>query len=116
MDVIWSAIRVVESVLQTLFFYVQYIPRPSPLDLSLYGGPTSLLSNRIISYTLMVVHLLFFIFAYFCVYWDRVDYFINKRAIHINNIPAGQSRLLSLLLQLMTFMSFLRVMQARTNT
>lgn len=89
MEALWVLIRFGERVLQTLFFHVQYVPRPSPLDLSLYQGVTSLFSNRIICFTLIVVHLLFVIFAYFCVYWDRVDYFIHKRAIHINNIPAG---------------------------
>ena len=70
---------------------IKRVPLPNTIDWGLYHGVSSLISNREICLTLLAIHVLFSVFAYFCVYWDRVDYFIKKRAIHINDIPAGQS-------------------------
>lgn len=62
------------------------IPKPQRIDLS---NINRISDNVIVFYLVIFLHLLYVFLLNYCIEWDKIDNFMLKKAIQINDVPFG---------------------------
>lgn len=75
---------IVDHILQAIGILIN-IPRPK-IDIS---GINHLSDNQIVFNLVIFLHLLYIFLLNYCIKWDKIDDFMYKKVVQINDIPSG---------------------------
>lgn len=70
-----------------IFTFITEIPLPPPIDLNEIHIVRD--TDRIVFGLVVFLHLLYIFLLNHCLEWDKIDNFMHKKAIQINDVPFG---------------------------
>lgn len=77
---------IVDHLIQIISILIN-IPKPqTPINISTINH---LSDNGIVFNLVIFLHIFYFFLLNYCIKWDKVDNFMNKKVININDIPFG---------------------------